>query len=142
MTEKTRVAAYGLIVDGDRILLCRAAEKTDAYGKWTLPGGGINFGEPPVDGMIREVEEETGLIVTSAGLVTVDSLVSHWEGTTYHHVRVIYLAKVIGGELRHEINGSTDFASGGARTSAPISESWRRLEFGWRFHRSHLAPPR
>src|SRR5690606_27090538 len=90
------------------ILLCRVAEKTDAYGKWTLPGGGINFGEPPVDGMIREVEEETGLIVTSAGLVTVDSLVSHWEGTAYHHVRVIYFAKIVGGELRHEINGSTD----------------------------------
>jgi len=30
-------------------------------GKWTLPGGGINPSEPIIDGVLRELREETGL---------------------------------------------------------------------------------
>ncbi len=30
-------------------------------GKWGLPGGGIKFGESPIDGVIREVYEETNI---------------------------------------------------------------------------------
>jgi 8-oxo-dGTP pyrophosphatase MutT (NUDIX family) len=59
----TRVAAYALCVDGEAILLSRIAKGATAGsdGMWTLPGGGIEFGEDPRDGAIRELEEETGL---------------------------------------------------------------------------------
>ena len=44
----------------DKVLLLRRATEP-AKGLWTLPGGGINRGETPLEAAIRELEEETGL---------------------------------------------------------------------------------
>jgi len=108
-TQRTRIAAYGVIVDGERILLCRISRLLpDLAGQWTLPGGGINFGETPAAGMIREVVEETGLVVEPTGLSHVDSFVRETPERTTHHVRIIYRARVISGELLHEAEGTTD----------------------------------
>ena len=53
--QRTRVSAYGLVTDPDRILLCRVSKALPRWqGQWTLPGGGINFGEAPQDAMVRE----------------------------------------------------------------------------------------
>lgn len=39
--QRTRVAAYGLITDGEHILLCRISQELPRIaGLWTLPGGG------------------------------------------------------------------------------------------------------
>jgi 8-oxo-dGTP diphosphatase len=112
----TRVAAYALCVDGDAILLTRIAPGATASsdGMWTLPGGGIDFGEDPRDGAIRELEEETGLLGEVVRLAGVDS----WAGnfvmpddgvpTDFHAVRIIYHVRIVGGELRDEIGGSSD----------------------------------
>ncbi len=65
-----RVGVYGLTVRGDAagksILLCRLAEHVPWGGHWTLPGGGMDFGEQPVDTLHREVGEETGLRIVGA----------------------------------------------------------------------------
>ena len=46
--QRTRVAAYALSTDeSGRILLCRIAPSIAAGEIWTLPGGGLEFGEPP-----------------------------------------------------------------------------------------------
>ena len=112
----TRVAAYALCVDGDRILLSRIAPGTTASsdGMWTLPGGGVDFGEHPRDAAVRELEEETGLVGEVVDLAEVDS----WAGrfvnpadgidTDFHGIRIIYRVRVIGGELRDEVGGSSD----------------------------------
>ena len=57
--EVTRISAYGLLRDADRILLCRLSQGVAGAGMWTLPGGGIEFGEHPEAAMIREVEGST-----------------------------------------------------------------------------------
>jgi len=75
---------------------------------WTLPGGGLEFGEDPQAAMIREVEEETGLIVTSRGLAGIDSFNDDSPERSFHGVRIIYHAERVGGELRNEVAGSTD----------------------------------
>jgi 8-oxo-dGTP diphosphatase len=57
-----RVGAAALIIDEDgRVLLAR-----HTYGRknWELPGGVVEQGESPMDGAVREVQEETGLSVT------------------------------------------------------------------------------
>jgi len=70
-----RVAAYNVCVDENgRLLLCRLSDVTEAPGSWTLPGGGIEFGEHPEAGAIRELQEETGLLGRIVELLTVDSL--------------------------------------------------------------------
>lgn len=108
----TRLAAYGVIRRGDRILLCRVAPGNLGEGLWTLPGGGLDFGEAPEAGAIREVEEETGLVAEIAGAPVVHSDAGTWQRSSgpvpYHHVRFVYPMRVVGGEERLEVDGSTD----------------------------------
>lgn len=53
--------ACALVVDGDgRLLLARRAYDPDA-GLWDLPGGFIEEDEEPLDALVRELREETGL---------------------------------------------------------------------------------
>ncbi|MGR5065064.1 NUDIX hydrolase [Photobacterium sp. DNB22_13_2] len=51
-----RKAARGIILNGDNILMLY----TERYHDYTLPGGGIDEGEDAIEGLIRELEEETG----------------------------------------------------------------------------------
>lgn len=115
--QRTRVAAYGLVTSGtgpaaqadQRILLCRISPALPRWvGQWTLPGGGIDFGEDPKDAMVREVEEETGLIVVPQQIATIDSLYADDPHEEFHGVRILYHAQMTGGTLRDEVNGTTD----------------------------------
>lgn len=38
------------------MLLCRIAPGEADSGRWTLPGGGLEFGEDPADGVLRELD--------------------------------------------------------------------------------------
>jgi putative (di)nucleoside polyphosphate hydrolase len=46
-----------------------AFERSDRLGQWQLPQGGIDAGEDPVEGVWRELEEETGLTTNQVQLV-------------------------------------------------------------------------
>ena len=116
--QVTRISAYAVCVDpADRLLLCRIAPgyMIDDDGNWTLPGGGLEFGEDPRDGALRELAEETGYAGELGELLTVDSWarrIRERDGsvTDYHGIRILYRCRVIGGELRVETEGSTDDA--------------------------------
>ena len=57
-----------LIYDSDgRLLLIRRATDPGA-GRWSIPGGRVEPGETDADAVVREVAEETGLLVHAAGL--------------------------------------------------------------------------
>ena len=73
-----------------------------------MPGGGIEFGEQPADAMVREVEEETGLLVLPKVIVDAHSLQRQFDGRNMHSIRIVYQAEVVGGELRFEQDGTTD----------------------------------
>lgn len=51
-----RLATRSIVTDGDKILLMY----TERYEDYSLPGGGIDLGEYKIEGMIRELNEETG----------------------------------------------------------------------------------
>ena len=65
-TENVELTVLCLIYDGDKYLLQdRVGEDWKGY---TLPGGHIESGESIVDAVIREMKEETGLIIKNPKL--------------------------------------------------------------------------
>jgi 8-oxo-dGTP diphosphatase len=108
----TRLAAYGVLVRDGAILLSHVSPGNIGAGLWTLPGGGLDFGEMPEAGAVREVEEETGLVAEVTGPPVIHSDTGTWDRRAgpvlFHAVRFVYPMRVVGGEERLEIGGSTD----------------------------------
>jgi 8-oxo-dGTP diphosphatase len=55
--------AYGWITRGETVLFIRRAPAAFLGGRWELPGGTVEPGEPPEHTAVREIAEETGLVV-------------------------------------------------------------------------------
>ncbi|MBX7134089.1 MAG: NUDIX domain-containing protein [Fimbriimonadaceae bacterium] len=107
-----RISAYGLLVEDERLLLCRISDRVPGdVGKWTLPGGGLDFGEAPVSAVVREVEEETGIHVAVKRLVEVESENFDNDDRLFQALRIIYEVHRVGGNLRSEADGSTDLCA-------------------------------
>lgn len=72
-------------------------------GRWSLPGGTVEVGETLEAAVARELEEETGLLVTVGPVVEVfDRILRDDAGRVrFHFVLVDYLCRPAGGELRH-----------------------------------------
>lgn len=114
-TPWTRVGAYAIVTDeSSRILLCRIAPGYPAAGLWTLPGGGVDHGEHPDDAVLRELREETGLTGTRERVVGVwSALIEKPElrPGPLHWIAILYRVTVAPGELRLEVDGSTETAA-------------------------------
>ncbi|NJP53292.1 NUDIX hydrolase [Streptomyces sp. SBST2-5] len=109
------MAAYAVVVQDGRILLARSPGP-GGVPEWVMPGGGMEHGEDPYDTVRREVMEETGYRIEVTGLLGVDSIRFVLPGrlgrpTDHHGVRLVYEGRVTGGELRNEVNGSTELAA-------------------------------
>jgi ADP-ribose pyrophosphatase YjhB (NUDIX family) len=65
-----RVPCVGAIITGadGRLLLIKRGHEPEA-GRWSLPGGRVEPGETDHEALVREVREETGLVVTPGRLV-------------------------------------------------------------------------
>lgn len=122
MDYDTRVGAYAVIVRDEHVLLSRwAPDPTQLHYRpglgpsWTLPGGGLEAGEPPEAAAVREVLEETGYVVELARILGTDSVYIGAEDRLpghprrpLHSLRIVYEGRVVDGELRVEVGGSTD----------------------------------
>ena len=94
------VGVGAVVVHEGRVLLVRRGHEP-LKGQWSLPGGLLELGEPLTGGVVREVKEETGLMVEPIELVELLDRI-HWEGerVRYHYVIADYLCRVVGGELK------------------------------------------
>jgi 8-oxo-dGTP diphosphatase len=113
-----RLAAYALLVDEaegqERVLLAWWNGEGHSAPEWSLPGGGVDFEESVVDGMVREVFEETGYHVAPGAILAEDFFTA--RGRTFdgpfRSQRFVYDATITGGELgTTEVDGSTDYAA-------------------------------
>lgn len=111
-----RVGAYAVLVDGaERVLL--ALWNEGDVPAWTVPGGGVEDGETPEQAAVREVREETGYEVELVRLLGEDRFTVPAErrlvgtGRPLVSVRLVYEARIVGGELTHEVGGTTDEAA-------------------------------
>jgi len=92
----TRVAADGTV----ELLLTRISARGHHSGAWTLPGGGVDHGEPPRAAVVRELAEETGLAVVVGDLLDVHD--SHFTGRApdgvtedYHGIHLVFDASLL-----------------------------------------------
>lgn len=67
-------------------------------GCWALPGGKVHEGESYTEALVREVGEETGLVVVPERLAGVAEEIDTSRG--YHFVIIVSFVAVTGGELR------------------------------------------
>ena len=62
------VVAAALIDDEGRVLIAQRPEGKAMAGLWEFPGGKVEPGETPEAALIRELEEELGIVVKKACL--------------------------------------------------------------------------
>ena len=113
--QRVRLAAYAWCERDGAVLLTRVSPEGPGGGLWTLPGGGLDFGEEPTAAAIREVDEETGYDVDLGDLLGIRSAVLEPGHTVSGHrvqmVGILYRGTITGGDLRLEHEGSTDLAA-------------------------------
>jgi ADP-ribose pyrophosphatase YjhB (NUDIX family) len=110
-----RIAAYALVRRDSAVLLTRLSARAHHAGSWTLPGGGVDHGEPPADALAREVAEECGIECEVGRLLDVHD--THFSGTApsgrvedFHGVHLIFSARVDDDARPRvvEVGGTTD----------------------------------
>ena len=93
------VGVGGVVVDQGRVLLVRRGQEP-LKGRWTLPGGLLELGESLLEGVVREVREETGLNVEPVELIELlDRVHREADKVRYHYVIADYLCRVVDGSL-------------------------------------------
>lgn len=67
---------------------------------WGIPGGGLEYGEQPIDAIVREFFEEANMNIKVEKLLKVAS------AKEFPHLSIVYLCKIISGEFKpsHEIS--------------------------------------
>lgn len=90
-----KVAVVVFIVRDERVLLVQ--RKYDpGMGKWAMPAGFVEHDEDPAETAVREVHEETGLVVKVERLLEVFPRRDHGVAD----IVIAYAARVIAGEAQ------------------------------------------
>lgn len=91
----------GVVISNGRALLIRRGGPP-LEGQWSIPGGMLEVGETIIEGVRRELAEETGIEVRVGGLIEVFERISLDAAgkTRYHFVVLDYLCEAIRGEAR------------------------------------------
>ena len=93
------VVGVGVVAfKGEDVLLIRRGKPPHA-GRWSLPGGAQELGEPVREAALREVREETSVTVTITHLVdAVDSIQTDSAGKVrFHYTLVDFAAEWVSG---------------------------------------------
>jgi len=130
------IGVGAVIVDHGRVLLVRRGHEP-LLGRWSLPGGLIELGETLQSALVREVWEETGLMVEPVELVElIDSIHRDGERVRFHFVIADYLCRVQGGALRAASDADearwverSEWNSQSAIALDPVTV--RVIELGW-----------
>ncbi|MET4226115.1 NUDIX domain-containing protein [Oerskovia enterophila] len=135
MTLRRLVVAAAVVDDlaAPRLLLAaRRSRPVELAGRWEFPGGKVDPGETPVDGLHRELREELGVRVElGAELLGPDD--GGWNITDRHVMR-LWLARIVEGQpeplVEHDALrwlpagewGSVDWLDGDVRIVEALSD--------------------
>jgi 8-oxo-dGTP diphosphatase len=91
------VAACALVDPDGRVLLAQRPEGKPMAGLWEFPGGKVETGERPEETLIRELEEELGIVVKEACLAPL-TFASHTY-PEFHLLMPLYVCRVWDGTV-------------------------------------------
>jgi len=99
--ERPLVGVGGVVIAKGRALLVRRGGPP-LEGQWSIPGGMLEVGETLLEGVRRELQEETGIEVRVGALIEVFERINADGGgrTRYHFVVLDYLCEAVRGEAR------------------------------------------
>jgi 8-oxo-dGTP diphosphatase len=90
-TKVILVAACALIDADGRVLIAERPAGKPMAGLWEFPGGKVDPGERPEDALIRELNEELGIVVNEACLAPL-TFASHTY-TEFHLLMPLYVCR-------------------------------------------------
>jgi len=139
--QASLIGVGAVIVQDGRVLLVQRG-RDPMKGQWTLPGGVLEVGESLVEGVAREVREETGLEIEVLELVELLDRIHREDGRVrFHYVIADYLCRVTGGELHAASDADAvrwieraEWNSHSALKIDPITT--RVIEEGWQMART------
>ena len=126
-----RPAAAVAILNARRELLM--LRRRDS-GKWTMPGGTLEFGESMTECALREVREETGLAVAITDIIGTytdpNIRIAYSDGEVRQEFTIVYYGEAQGGDVRLDDESSRfSWVPLEEVTSLPLADSQkRRLE--------------
>ncbi|MGP3926012.1 (deoxy)nucleoside triphosphate pyrophosphohydrolase [Streptomyces sp. 8N616] len=82
------------VLDGGRLLAARRSAPPALAGRWELPGGKLEPGETPEEGLVRELREELGVEVEPLARIP-----GEWTLKPGYVLRV-WTARLVAGEPR------------------------------------------
>lgn len=108
-----RTGVYGRCLSGGWILLTQLSRTEPDVGSWTLPGGGIEGDETHHEALLREFDEETGLVPDIGDLVDVFTRVypPNVRRGPLEVIQYVYDVEAAGEPVVREIGGSTAAAA-------------------------------
>jgi ADP-ribose pyrophosphatase YjhB (NUDIX family) len=112
---RSRLSVNAWIERDGFVLLNKIALGNADGGRWTLPGGGVQWGEHPEDCLLRELHAKTGLKGTIKEHLGVSSTVfdpNEFNGfTSMHLVRLVYRVEAKGTPKVADITSSASDAA-------------------------------
>lgn len=109
MNMKLFIAAKAFIVDNNEVLIIKESEsyKTGVHiGKFDLPGGKIKWEENILDGLRREVKEETSLRIEIGDAFFTNESSPEFKDEKWHIIRIFFRCKLMG--KRSDVRLSND----------------------------------
>lgn len=91
MVKTVFVAACALVDPDGRVLIAQRPEGKPMAGLWEFPGGKVESGETPEQSLIRELEEELGIVVKEACLAPL-TFASH-SYPDFHLLMPLYICR-------------------------------------------------
>ena len=106
--ERPIVGVGGVLIEGGKALLIKRGSEP-LLGQWSIPGGTLELGETILEGVARELLEETGIAVRVLDLIEVFERINPYfppesrnaaSRPRFHFVIVDYLCEKISGEAK------------------------------------------
>jgi 8-oxo-dGTP diphosphatase len=122
--ERPILAVSAVVMRGDRFLVVRRA-RPPAEGLFTLPGGGVESGETLAQAVVREVQEETGLLVAPIDLAGHrEVIVRDAQGRVARHFVILaFAARWVEGDLTlNEELAEARWIDAAALAELPVTE--------------------